>query len=122
MNYREDERDKHHYLPCTRVNGYDEEVLETAPVEIPFRGQNRLCASAEQTARPDGLIRRRFRKNSIIASLLLCLCAMVQGQNGQMKITRNRTLVLTSYVLAEPVDGPSFVSFYWVVLQKDPFV
>lgn len=122
MNYWKDECDKQHRWPCTRVNGNHEEGLEMALVEVLSREQNRLGASTGQTARPDSLIRRRFHKNSIFVSVLLCLCAMVQGQNGQMKITKNRTLVLTSYVLAEPVDGTSFVPLYLVVLQKDPFV
>jgi hypothetical protein len=96
--------------------------VEMAPVEIRSREQNRLGAPTRQAARPDGLIRRRFRKDPFVAALILCLWATMQAQDGQMKITRNRTLVLTFYVQAEPVDGPSFVPFYWVVLQKDPFV
>lgn len=93
-----------------------------APVEIPSREQNRLGAPTGTTARRDGVIRRRFRNAPFVAALIFFLCATMQAQDGQMEITRNRTLVLTAYVLAEPVDGPSFVPFYWVILQKDPFV
>jgi hypothetical protein len=56
------------------------------------------------------------------AVLLLCLSPILQGQDRQMKVSSNRTLVLKSYVLVEPVDGTSAVPLYTIILQKDPFV
>jgi hypothetical protein len=59
---------------------------------------------------------------SCIALFLLALFPMVHGQDRQMIISNNRTLIVTSYELAGPVDGTPGNRFYSMVLQKNPFI
>jgi len=54
--------------------------------------------------------------------LFLCFFCVAQAQDHAMKIMRNRTLVVTSYELVDPINNVAVAPLYNVVLQKDPYI
>jgi len=63
-----------------------------------------------------------FRRCLCSAFLFMSLSSVFQAQDRQMQMSTNRTLVLTSYELVDPVGGTSNTSLYSVVFQKNPFI